>query len=67
VYKYDVIYDIDLADKYYATRGFSGFKFYWVSPTIKFPPEYKSAGELFLHNSVQARFKDKYLYYATDN
>lgn len=67
MYKYETIYDVDLSDHYYASRGFSGFKFYWTSPNPKFPHEYKSAGELFLHNSVQARFKDNYLYFATTN
>jgi hypothetical protein len=67
MYRYDAIYDVNLADRYYSSRGFSGFKFYWVSPDTKFPHEYKSAGDLFLHNSVQARFKDNYLYYATYN
>ena len=37
MYRYDAIYDVNLADRYYSSRGFSGFKFYWVSPDTKFP------------------------------
>lgn len=66
MYKYQTILDVDLTDRYYSSMGRSGFKFYWVSPEPNFPADYKLAGELFLHNSVKARFKDeKYLYYAT--
>lgn len=67
MYKYEKIFDLDLADTYYASRGYSGFKFYWVSPDTKFPHEYKHAGDLFLHNAIQARFKGSELIYATYN
>jgi hypothetical protein len=38
-YKYELIFDLDLADNYYLSRGHSGFNFYWRSTTNVSYPE----------------------------
>ena len=71
LFRYENIFDVILIGKYYVSRGFSGLKFYWANSQYPYPPEFKRAGELFLHNAIQIRHRTKNthdeLFYATPN
>lgn len=36
-YKYETIFDIDLTDRYYVSRGYLGLKFYWYLHEKPYP------------------------------
>ena len=69
--EFQMIVDVQLTPNYYVSWARSGFKFFWMSPNLHYPEEFRKAGELFFYNTIRARFKndqDKYyLYFATPN
>lgn len=59
VFLHEKLYQIDYTENLLLSRVFSGVKLYWSSRQIgnPYPHFYRGAGDLFLHNAIQAKLK----------
>lgn len=59
VFLHEKLYQIDYVQNLLLSRVFSGVKLFWSSKQIgnPYPHFYRKAGDLFLHNAIQAKLK----------
>lgn len=59
VFLHEKLYQIDYTENLLLSRVFSGVKLHWSSKQIgsPYPHFYRPAGDVFLHNAIQAKLK----------
>lgn len=59
VFLHEKLYQIDYIENLLLSRVFSGVKLHWSSKTLgsPYPHFYRKAGDIFLHNAIQAKMK----------
>ena len=75
IFRSEMVYDISIHGTVIMSRVFSGIELYWASKSIQqpYPYDYLHAGDIFLHNAIEAKMFSQekegelVVYLATDN